>query len=289
MPEDDTKNSSPLMNLTNNGGRMPTSQEMVKFFNGHSYSPNPQTEQEEVPGISIQPVPSDMDKPTSHEPSGVAPDNSNNPYAVFQNLPVNVRAANEAVLNGQPIENREVYWQFDNDSKSYYFWQMFDEDAAIYWDAVCEKFSIKCKKENGDIVDLNGATLGFRDDLAMWVPQYRQLTTLEILIKNEFSSIKPQEMFSLITLVSRADPSGIVSGITIRQLSDLTGYSKDTTLRHIDSLKRSKIIKETSKVSKLKKKGLLQEKQARIYKILLGDELIELDGISFSQLEDRMG
>jgi len=293
MPEDNNKESHSSSELKAKGVTMPTSQEMVGCFNGQSYNPNLQGSQKGIPNINIPPeliqqLPPVEARSSNHESLKVGLDKVDNPYAVIPGAQVNVRAANAAVLNGQPIEGRKVYWQFNNENKSHFFWQMFDEDTAMYWDAIGQKISLTCKKENGDIIDLNGANLGSKDDLSVWVPQYRQLTTLEILIENEFPSIKPQEMFSLITLASHADPSGIISDITIRQLSDLTGYSKDTALRHIDSLKRSKIIKETSRISKLKKKGQLQEKQVRSYKILLGEEVSELDGISFNQLEDRM-
>jgi hypothetical protein len=85
-----------------------------------------------------------------------------------------------------------------------------------------------------------------------------------------------------------ADAFGIVNSTTIRKISDITGYSKDTTIRHIDSLKASKLIREKSKASKIKKKGILQEKLPRKYEVILGYEQDELDGVLFNELEDRM-
>ena len=276
-----------------NGPKMPTSQEMTEHFNmARSCVLSPEGVSQAIPNITIPPEFIQQSGPNTGSSSSkeAASDTQGSqvPYLVFPHLPVNVRGVSEPVLRGQPIEGREVFWQFDNQQKLHCFWQEFDGDAAIFWNVSDQSLVYSCRKKNGELVDLNGAIFGRDDNLLMWIARYRQLTILETLLRNEFSSIKPQEMFSLITLVSHADSLGVVNGITIRQLSDLTGYSKDTTLRHIERLKRSKMIKEISKLSKLKKKGQLQEKQLRSYKILLGSELAELDGVLFKQLEDRM-
>lgn len=191
----------------------------------------------------------------------------------------------------KPIEGRRVSSHYVHHFQQMVYSQEFNKGQSIHWYLKNQK--IKCYMAitgdaEGQRRTLESNAIGAFDNVGSWVPHYKQSTVLETLLKNEFSSIKPQEMYCLITLVGMADIFGVVHSTTIRKLSDITGYSKDTTIRHIDSLKSSKFIREKSKVSKIKKKGILQEKLQRKYEIILGYEQVELDGVLFNELEDRM-
>ena len=173
---------------------------------------------------------------------------------------------------GQPIEAWPIEWQSDNSSGELIYRQKLRADKYVYWssfhspvkyyylDISTGKF-IQFEQLYGEVTQFN-----------QWIPRYVMSPFLNILMTNEFKSISRAEKNILIALVGMAGNSGEVNNTTVRHLADLTSYSKDTTIRHIDSLKASKLIREKSKVSKIKKKGILQEKLPR-KKVLLTSEI----------------
>lgn len=203
------------------------------------------------------------------------------PSHYFRNL-------DEPALPGQPIDGCNVFGGAVYPSLRKIYWQRLNSELKVLWYSENGSFFYYGEDNNGQNFAFSRSDWGRFDDFDVWVPRYKQTTVLETLLKNEFSSIKPQEMYCLITLVGMADIFGVVHFTSIRKISDITGYSKDTTIRHVDSLKASKFIREKSKISKVKKKGVLQEKLPRKYEVILGYELVELDGVLFNELEDRM-
>jgi hypothetical protein len=197
----------------------------------------------------------------------------------------------DPVMALKPIEGRRVSSHYVHCFQQQVYSQEFYGGQSIHWfleNQEIRYYIAMTGDFEGKRSFLESNTMGAFDDIGAWFPRYKQPSVLEKLLRNEFSSIKPQEMYCLISIVGMADAFGIVNSTTIRKISDITGYSKDTTIRHIDSLKASKLIREKSKASKIKKKGILQEKLPRKYEVILGYEQDELDGVLFNELEDRM-
>lgn len=107
-----------------------------------------------------------------------------------------------------------------------------------------------------------------------WYPKYKLHRLRDLLLHRTISSLAGNLKYVLIVLDGMADYRGHVANTTFRQIGDLTGYGKDTINKHLDELKKLKVIKELSRTRR-KQKGIHQETLPREYEILIGYQTVE--------------
>lgn len=185
-------------------------------------------------------------------------------------------------LDGQPVNRAPVYTRYRGDG-AVQCCQLVPVRGAVYW----EPEEVRNMQGGHVTLDplcycpLDSMEYGYRDQDGMWIPRFEVTPLWEYLAMTELPDVNPNVKLTLIAMDTRAAYGGRVNSITIRELCDTTGYSKDTTIKHVDKLLSLKLIKEYSKSNNRKQWGSHIEDQERAFQILLGYQIEAWKGASF--------
>ncbi|MFC3681380.1 hypothetical protein [Bacterioplanoides pacificum] len=185
------------------------------------------------------------------------------------------------IIDGQVVQGLPVYTRYTKGR--YQCCQRVPHVGDIYWEP-----SLISAQSGGHTVwdpssfsPLDSEHFGKWSEFGNWVPKYKMERLRDLLLHRTIVGLAGNLKYVLIVLDGMADYRGHVANTTFRQIGDLTGYGKDTVNKHLDELKRLKVIKELSRTRR-KQKGMHQETLPREYEILIGYQTVEWKDQNFS-------